>query len=106
MGAAILCSDGRIVTGCNIESSVFGLTICAERCAVFNALSQGYSFGDLKSLAIVTGGENPTPPCGACRQVIWDWAPEIEIISATLDGKKVKYNIKELFPNPFDKRFF
>ena len=106
MGAAILCADGKIVTGCNIESSSFGLTICAERCAVFNALSQGYNQGDLKSMAIVTGGENPTPPCGACRQVIWEWAPEIEIICAALNGKKAKYSIKKLFPEPFDSGSF
>ena len=105
VGAAILCSDGKIITGCNIESSSYGLTICAERCAFFTALALGYNKGDFKCLVVAVEGGEPAPPCGACRQIIWEWAPEIEIICVNTEGKQKNYMIKDLFPDPFDDKF-
>jgi len=101
VGAALLCRDGKIFTGCNIESSSYGLTICAERCALFKALSEGYRKSDFTALAVVNEKKEPVPPCGACRQVLWDWAPELEIICKGAGDRALISNISKLFPNPF-----
>jgi cytidine deaminase len=102
VGAALQCKDGKIFTGCNVESSSYGLTICAERCAVFKALSEGYEKGDFIALAVVTEKSGPISPCGACRQVLWDWAPELEIICKGKGDDMLIRNIKQLLPEPFD----
>ena len=106
VGAALLCSDGSIITGCNIESSSYGLTICAERCALFKALSEGYDKGEFRKMVVVTDTGEPISPCGACRQVLWEWAPEMEILCIGRDGKSRRAFIKELFPFPFDNSDF
>ena len=76
VGAALETADGTIVTGCNIENATYGLTICAERVAMFKALSEGHR--EFRRIAIVADTAQPTPPCGACRQILWEFAGDIE----------------------------
>ena len=99
VGAALQCKDGTLVTGCNIESSSYGLTICAERNALFKAISDGKR--EFTRMLIVADTDQLTPPCGACRQILWDFAPHIEIIIANLDGKRMSFSMADLLPNPF-----
>lgn len=84
VGAALLASSGRIFTGCNIESASYGLTICAERVAVFKAVSEGEA--GFNAVAVVTDRPMPAPPCGACRQILWEVCGDIEVILANLHG--------------------
>ncbi len=104
VGAALLDRDGTIYTGCNVESSSYGLTLCAERVALGKALSEGARH--FVALAIVTDLEDFCPPCGACRQLLWDYAPELEVILATPSGARRHYQLRELFPQAFDDHFF
>lgn len=100
VGAAVLTRDGKIYTGANVENASFGLTICAERVAVFKAVSEGDR--DIQAVAIVAESEEPIAPCGACRQVIAEFNPNAVIIMATADGRKVvTANLKDLLPSPF-----
>ena len=99
VGAALECADGTLVTGCNIESSSYGLTICAERNALFKAISEGKR--EFTRMLIVADTGELTPPCGACRQVLWDFAPRIEIIIANLHGKQMSFLMTDLLPHPF-----
>jgi len=103
VGAALETADGTIVTGCNIENASYGLTICAERVAMFKALSEGHRA--FVRIVVVADTAEPTPPCGACRQILWEFAGDIEVILA--DTKKVTatWKLKDLFPAPFDGRF-
>lgn len=104
VGSALLVADGRIFTGCNIENSTYGLTMCAERVAIFKAVSEGAR--EFLKIAVVADHENLTPPCGCCRQMIWEFAAEeTEVILANFSGNVQKFNIKELFPEAFDARF-
>lgn len=103
VGAALLDEEGNIFTGCNVESSSYGLTICAERVALTKALSEGAQ--KFKTIAIVTDSEELTPPCGACRQLLYDYAPDLEIIIANLKGKSKRVHLKEVFPEPFGDKF-
>ncbi len=103
VGAAVETGGGLIFTGCNIENSTYGLTVCAERVAIFKAISEGYK--KLVRIAVVTDTRELTPPCGACRQIIWEFCGDIEIILANLKGKTKSYRTRKLFPNPFDRRF-
>ena len=102
VGAALLAEDGTVVTGCNVESASYGLTICAERVAMFKALSEGHRA--FVRIAIVADTENPTPPCGACRQILWEFAGNIEIQLANLKEAKGVHQLKTLLPLPFDAR--
>lgn len=104
VGAALQCKDGTIVTGCNIESASYGLTICAERTALFKALSEGKH--RFTRIVVVADTKELTAPCGACRQVLWDFAPEIEVIIANMEGDHKALLLKELFPNPFGSHLF
>ena len=99
VGAALQTIDGRIITGCNIENSVFGLAICAETLAVASAVSQGLTQFD--EIAIATEDSEPTPPCGTCRQVLSEFAPNITVSSYTRDGKEATWTLEELLPNAF-----
>jgi cytidine deaminase len=99
VGAAISTRDGKIVPGANIENSAYGNTICAETLAVCAAVSQGLKHFD--SIAIATEADQPTPPCGACRQVLNEFAPEIGITSYTRDGKSASWTLGELLPHAF-----
>jgi cytidine deaminase len=103
VGAALETSDGRIITGCNIENSTYGLTMCAERVAIFKAVSEGYR--SFKRIAVVADTSQPTSPCGACRQMLWEFAGDIEIILADLAAIKTTHQLKDLLPHPFDARF-
>ncbi len=101
VGAALLCTDGSVYTGVNVENASYGLTMCAERVAIFKAISEGKR--DFVKLAVVCDA-NRCSPCGACRQVIYEHAPEIEILMGTPDGKFERTTIKELLPNAFQLR--
>ncbi|HKB13245.1 MAG TPA: cytidine deaminase [Vicinamibacterales bacterium] len=102
VGAALETGDGTIVTGCNIENATYGLTICAERVAMFKALSEGHRV--FTRIAIVADTEAPTPPCGACRQILWEFGGNLEIELADLKEPKGKHWLKDLLPLPFDAR--
>lgn len=99
VGAAIQSETGEIFSGCNIENASYGLTVCAERVALWKAVSEGSR--KFSVIVIVTEGAHPVPPCGACCQVLAEFNPEMKIISATLDGEKMAWKLSELFPNPF-----
>jgi cytidine deaminase len=100
VGAALRCTDGTLYTGINIESSSYGLTICAERVALFKALSEGKT--DFSAIAIVAGTTNWCPPCGACRQVLWEWARDIQVILARSETDYRIIPLRELLPHAFD----
>ena len=99
VGAAVLAASGKIYIGCNVENASFGLTICAERNAVANAIAQGEK--KIKAVAIVADTAELTPPCGACRQVIYEFGEEAEILLANLKGKRKIFKITELLREPF-----
>jgi cytidine deaminase len=103
VGAALETRAGKLYRGCNVENATYGLTVCAERVAIWNALSEGED--DFRRLSIVADSDNLTPPCGACRQIIWEYCGDIEVILANLRGRKARYRISKLFPMPFDRRF-
>ena len=102
VGAALETADGQIITGCNIENATYGLTICAERVAMFKALSEGHL--RFTRIAIVANTDQPTPPCGACRQILWEFGGELEILLANLNAPRGRYQLRELLPLPFDAR--
>jgi cytidine deaminase len=102
VGAAVIGGSGKIFTGCNIENSSFGLTICAERVALFKAVSEGEK--EVKILALVTDTQTPVWPCGACRQVLAEFDRELLIVSSNLKGQKEEKKLSEIFPEAFDKR--
>ena len=85
VGAALRHRDGRIVTGCNVENATYGLTICAERVAVFKAISEGMRPDEFTAVAVVADTDEPTPPCGACRQILWEFCGDVPVILATPD---------------------
>ena len=99
VGAALRTSDGTVVTGCNMENSAYGLAICAETLAVASAVSQG--LGDFEEIAIATDDDEPTPPCGACRQVLNEFAPNIKVTSYTRGGREASWTLEELLPHAF-----
>ena len=103
VGAALRTNSGRIFTGCNIENSTFGLTLCAERVAVFKALSEGERRFD--AVAVVADSDRVTPPCGACRQILWEFCRGAEVILSNLSGKIEIRRIADLFPDAFDASF-
>ncbi len=103
VGAALRASSGRIYTGCNVENATYGLTVCAERVAIFKAISEGERGFD--AIAVVTDTESLTPPCGACRQLIWEFCGDAEVTLANLKGKTETTRMATLFPRPFDKSF-
>jgi cytidine deaminase len=100
VGAALRAKSGEIYTGCNVENASYGLTICAERVAIFKALSEGNRGFD--AIAVVTDAEKLTPPCGACRQIIWEFCGDAEVILGNLKGKTEVHRMSALFPLPFD----
>jgi len=102
VGAALETADGEVITGCNIENATYGLTICAERVAMFKALSDGHRA--FVRIAIVAYTESPTPPCGACRQILWEFGGNLEIQLANLKNPKGTHRLKDLLPLPFDAR--
>ena len=103
VGAALQTKDGKVFTGCNVESASYGLTVCAERVAIWKALSEGER--DFTRLAIVTDTEQLTPPCGTCRQIIWEFCKHATIVLANLRGLEGELQIADLLPRAFDARF-
>lgn len=103
VGAAIETRAGRIYSGCNIENASYGLTLCAERVAVFKAVSEGENA--FSRIAVVADTGELTPPCGACRQVLWEFCGDIEVVLANLRGKTRTVRLGSLLPEPFEDRF-
>jgi len=103
VGAALEDADARIHTGCNVENATYGLTLCAERVAVFKAISEGAR--KFRRIAIAADTDTLTPPCGACRQILWEFCGNIEIMLVNPRGKTETYQLKDLFPKPFDASF-
>jgi cytidine deaminase len=103
VGAAVRAKSGRIFTGCNVENATYGLTLCAERVAIFKAVSEGERGFD--AVAVVADTDTLTPPCGACRQILWEFCGDAEVILANLGGKIDRYRLSTLFPKPFDGSF-
>ena len=103
VGAAVKTESCKVYTGCNIESASYGLTVCAERVAIWKALSEGER--QFTELAVVADTETLTPPCGTCRQIIWEFARGARIVFANLAGKSEEFHIAYLLPRAFDARF-
>ena len=102
VGAALETADGTIVTGCNVENATYGLTVCAERVAMFKALSEGHRA--FSRVAVVADTNDPTPPCGACRQILWEFGGDLEVVLANLTEITGTHRLKDLLPLPFDAR--
>ena len=100
VGAALESQAGQIFTGCNIENATYGLTLCAERVAVFKAISEGAR--QFQRVAVAADTDALTPPCGACRQILWEFCGDIEIVLINPRGKIETHRLKDLFPKPFD----
>ena len=102
VGAALETADGTVITGCNVENATYGLTICAERVAMFKAISEGHR--RFKRVAVVADTADPTPPCGACRQILWEFGGDLEVVLANLRRETGRLALKDLLPVPFDDR--
>ena len=102
VGAALETADGAVITGCNVENATYGLTICAERVAMFKAISEGHR--SFTRIAVVADTDEPTPPCGACRQILWEFGGDLEVVLANLREEKGTYRLTQLLPLPFDAR--
>jgi cytidine deaminase len=100
VGAALETSTGEVVTGCNIENATYGLTMCAERVALYKALSEGRDL--FTRVAVVADTDDPTPPCGSCRQLLWEYCGDIDVVIANLTEVKRRMRLSELLPLPFD----
>jgi cytidine deaminase len=103
VGAAIEDASGRIHTGCNVENATYGLTVCAERVAVLKAISEGAR--KFLRIAVAADTKALTPPCGACRQILWEFCGDIRITLVNLNGETESYSLRDLFPRPFDASF-
>jgi cytidine deaminase len=102
VGAALETVDGTVITGCNIENATYGLSMCAERVALFKALSEGHR--QFRRVAVVAETDSPTPPCGACRQLLWEYGGDLEVILANLRSETGRFQLQDLLPLPFDGR--
>jgi len=100
VGAGLRATSGKIYAGCNVENATYGLTVCAERVAIFKAISEGERTFD--AIAIVTDTDTLTPPCGACRQLIWEFCGDVPVVMSNLKGKVEVIRMNQLFPKPFD----
>ena len=102
VGAALETVEGFAVTGCNIENATYGLTLCAERVALVKALSEGFQI--FTRIAVVADTESPTPPCGSCRQLLWEYCGDIDVVLANPSGVTARHRLSALLPLPFDNR--
>jgi cytidine deaminase len=100
VGAALRAASGRIFGGCNVENATYGLTLCAERVAIVKAISEGER--GFAAIAVVTQADRLTPPCGACRQLIWEFCGDVPVVLANLTGTYEVLQMRDLFPKPFD----
>jgi len=103
VGAALLCKDGSVFTGCNVENAAYGSTICAERTALVKAVSEGHR-DDWMALAIVGNSEEPCWPCGSCRQMLYEFCPELDLLVAGKDRRVQRIKLSELLPHGFGAR--
>jgi cytidine deaminase len=103
VGAALEAADGTVITGCNIENASYGLTICAERVAMFSALAAGHR--RFRRLAVVADTARATPPCGACRQILWEFGGDLDVVLANLRRELAHLRMTDLLPLPFDASF-
>ena len=99
VGAALVTAGGKVFHGCNVENCSYGLTVCAERVALLSALAAGER--SFTAIAVVTQADEPSTPCGPCRQLMWEYCGDIEVTLAGLKGQRVDYKLAELFPHPF-----
>ena len=102
VGAAVETADGTVVSGCNIENATYGLTLCAERVALVKALSEGHTA--FTRIVIAADTDAPTPPCGPCRQLLWEYCGDIEVVLSNMNGPTARLRLAELLPLPFDNR--
>lgn len=102
VGAALRLRDGRLVTGCNVENATYGLTMCAERVALFKAISDGSRPGEIAAVAVAGASATPTPPCGACRQVLWEFCGDVPVLCVAEGGAVARFSLGGLLPTPFD----
>ncbi len=102
VGAALLTKDGRVYGGCNVENASYGLTVCAERVALLKALSEGERV--FEKIAVVADTDAPTPPCGPCRQLLWEYCGDIPVVLANLQTITGEHQMRDLLPLPFDAR--
>ncbi len=102
VGAALETAGGDVIGGCNIENATYGLTLCAERVALVKALSEGHT--SFVRMAVVADTDAPTPPCGPCRQLLWEYCGDLEIVMANLEATTASHRLGELLPMPFDDR--
>lgn len=102
VGAALETSEGHVITGCNIENATYGLTLCAERVALVKALSEGHTV--FTRIAVVADTDDPTPPCGPCRQLLWEYCGDIALVLGNLEKTTGRYQLSALLPLPFDRR--
>jgi cytidine deaminase len=103
VGAAIEDENGQVFTGCNVENASYGLSVCAETAAVLKAISEGAA--KLKRIAVVADSNTLTPPCGACRQILWEFCGDLELTMANLSDEEETVLMKQIFPRPFDASF-
>lgn len=103
VGAAVRTKNGKIYTGCNVESASYGLTVCAERIAIWKAVSEGER--EFVRVSVVADTEELTPPCGVCRQIIWEFCGDIPVTFSNLKGKTETVQMSELLPRAFDTKF-
>jgi cytidine deaminase len=103
VGAAVEDENGRIHAGCNVENATYGLTICAERNAIFKGISEGAR--RFRRVAVAADTQTLTPPCGACRQILWEFCGDVEVVLVNLEGKTESFRLAQLFPRPFDDSF-
>jgi cytidine deaminase len=103
VGAALESADGTIAIGGNVENATYGLTMCAERSAIFRAMADGHR--TFVRIAIAADTAEPTPPCGSCRQLLWEFCGDIDVVLANLERVTARYKMSELLPVPFDGRF-
>ncbi len=105
VGAALALADGQLVGGCNVENATLGLTMCAERVALFKALSEGARPGGFLAVAVVTESPAPTPPCGSCRQLLWEFCGDILVLCVSPERPPARYALRDLLPHAFDSSF-
>ncbi len=101
VGAALVAASGKVFTGCNVENATYGLTVCAERVALWKAISEGER--EFSAVAVVTESEHPASPCGACRQLLWEFGGNLEVILANTQGRTESLRLADLLPHPFDR---